>query len=56
MIKLYKFRRQSNAEAKVLSEEEVRKRRKEKKKAEKEALLNNSLEFPTRKFNFTSKD
>lgn len=30
-IKLYKFRRQGQAEAKVLSEEEIRKRRKEKR-------------------------
>jgi hypothetical protein len=47
ILKLYKFRRQSEAEAKILSEEEIRKRRKEKKKAEKDSA--NSLEFPTRK-------
>lgn len=42
---LFKTKRQSQNEAKVLSEEEIRKRRKEKKKAEKD-LINNSLEFP----------
>ncbi|RNA24938.1 PX domain-containing kinase isoform X2 [Brachionus plicatilis] len=45
---IYKSKRQSQAEAKVLSEQEIRKRRKEKKKAEKESA--NSLEFPSRMF------
>ena len=42
------MKRQSQAEAKLFSDEEVRKRRKEKKKAEKESL--NTLEFPTCKY------
>jgi len=42
---LHKLKRHNQAEAKVLSEGEIRKRRKEKKKAVQN--LNNSLEYPT---------
>lgn len=42
---LHKIKRHNNAEAKVLSEQEIRKRRKEKKKAVQN--MNNSLEYPT---------
>jgi len=42
---LNKLKRQSQAESKILSEEEIRKRRKEKKKAAQ--FMNNSLEYPT---------
>lgn len=42
---LNKIKRHNNAESKVLSEQEIRKRRKEKKKAVQN--MNNSLEYPT---------